>query len=184
MEDKVKCRICNKEFSILNTHLLKIHGINAKEYLIKYPGSKTVSDTHCKMLSKYAKSAYDVTRGRTFDFINNKELRKLLQRDYKTAKVCLNEKLWKPSIILYGSIIEAILREIIKERTEKFYNVIEKSYKKKLITEKEYHNIHLVRDLRNIVHLHKELSEGEKINDYWAKTLADICESIIGRFRK
>ena len=42
----------------------------------------------------------------------------------------------------------------------------------------------MVRDLRNFVHLHKELSEREEINEYWSKTFADICESIIKRFRK
>ena len=44
--------------------------------------------------------------------------------------------------------------------------------------------IHIIRNLRNFVHLHQELSEGEEINEYWAKTFADICESIIQRFRK
>lgn len=119
---------------------------------------------------------------RTFDFINNKRLKILLQRDYKSAKTCLINQLWKPAIILYGSIIEAILRENTK--TKGFDSALKKSLENKLISEKEFHKIHIVRDLRNFVHLHKELSEGEEINEYWARTFSDICESIIKRFRK
>ena len=48
----------------------------------------------------------------------------------------------------------------------------------------ENHKIHIIRDLRNYVHLHKELLEDGEINEHWAKTAADICESIIKRFRE
>ena len=120
---------------------------------------------------------------RTFDFIRNKKLTPLLQRDHKTAKICLRHSLWKPSIILYASIIEAVLIEKYPE-AEDFYHAIEIAYKNKGLSEKEYHQINIVRDLRNFVHLHKELSEISEINDYWAKTFAEICESIIKRFNK
>lgn len=120
---------------------------------------------------------------RTFDLIDNKKLIPLLQRDYKSAKICLENSLWKPSIILYGSIIEAILTEKHPEAAD-FYGALENAYKNGDISEKEYHKIHIIRDLRNFVHLHKELAEGEEINEYRAKTFADICESIIKRFKR
>lgn len=171
------------------THLIKAHGLNKDNYLSKYPKAKIVSDAFRQMQSDLVKRRYertdvnyrDIAGSRTFDFINNSRLQSLLQRDYKSAKVCIKNRLWKPSIILYGSIIEAILREITK--TETFDKALETSYENKVITEKEYHKIHMVRDLRNFVHLHKELSEGEEINEYWAKTFADICESFIKRFK-
>lgn len=119
---------------------------------------------------------------RTFDFIKNDKLRPLLSRDYKTAKNCLINHLWKPSIILYGSLIEAILRE--RTETDSFRAALDSALDKEIISETEFHQIHVVKDSRNFVHLHKELEEGvQVINDYWAKTLSDICESLIKRFR-
>lgn len=187
---KIKCQKCYKKFSNITTHLIKSHGLSAREYQTKYPGAKLVSDVFREKQVKWMKERYQrtdinyraIAGRRTFDFIKNKKLKVLLQRDHKSAKACLKNKLWKSAIILYGSIIEAILRE--KTKTRSFSTALEKSYKNKLISEREYHKIHIVRDLRNFVHLHKELEEKEEINDYWAKTFSDISESIIKRFRK
>jgi len=122
---------------------------------------------------------------RTFDFIKNKDLFGLLQRDYKSAKVCLKNKLWKPIIILYASIIEAILIEKLQSKeVTTFAQALERAKAKSIVSEQDYHKIHIVKDLRNYVHLHKELKENRDINEYWAKTFADICESIIKRFQK
>lgn len=122
---------------------------------------------------------------RTFDFIKNKELFALLQRDYKYAKVCLENNLWKPSIILYASIIEAILIEKLKShKVPTFEQALEKAKAENIVSEQDYYKIQIVRDLRNYVHLRKELKEKKDINEYWAKTFADICESIIKRFKK
>lgn len=189
MNEKIECQECHKLFTNITTHLIKTHGLNAKEYISKYPSAKLVSDGFRKMQSQQMKARYQATDvdfrviagSRTFDFIDNKELKMLLQRDYKSAKVCLINKLWKPSIILYGSIVEAVLIE--KTHEDSFREALEASFKNGDILEKEYHKIHIVRDLRNFVHLHKELSEGEEINEYWARTFSDICESIIKRFK-
>jgi|SRR3989344_2620706 len=190
MKEKIECQECHDLFTNITTHLIRKHGLSAKEYVSKYPGAKLVSDAFRTMQSQQMKTRYQrgdldsraIAGSRTFDFINSKELRLLLQRDYKSAKVCLVHKLYKPCIVLYGSIFEAILIEKTHEKT--FSDSLEAAYKDNDISEKEYHKIHIVRNLRNFVHLHKELSEGEEINEYWAKTFADICESIIKRFRK
>ena len=182
----LECRICGIKLPVLATHINRKHHINTAEYLRRFPRSKLTTKEYRKKLSLSAKARFiknpelrKQVASRTFDFIENNKLKSLLRRDYKSAKSCLKNKLWKPSIILYGSIIEAILREITKSKT--FQQALEKSYKSELVSEKEYHKIHMVRDF---VHLHKELSEGEEINEYWSKTFADICESIIKRFRK
>jgi len=185
----IKCRICGNKFSTLITHINRAHGISSREYKRRFPKSELITNEFRKNQSSSAKSRFlsdpllrQKVASRTFDFINNKKLTPLLQRDYKTAKTCLVNKLYKPSILLYGSLIEAILMEK-HQKANNFFQAIEIAYKTKDISEKEYHKIHLVRDLRNFVHLHKELSEGAEINDYWAKTFADICESIIKRFK-
>lgn len=186
---KVKCEICKKYFPALATHINRGHGVSSDEYLKRFPGKKLSSDEYRKRVSESVKSRFiddplmrKKVASRTFDFIVNKKLALLLQRDYKSAKICLKNSLWKPSIILYGSIIEAILLEKYP-KSGKFYNALEVAFKNKNISEKEYHKIHLIRDLRNFVHLHKELLEDGEINEYWARTFADICESIIKRFK-
>ena len=184
----VKCRICGKGFPTLVTHIIRKHNITTAEYLKRYLGSKLMTKEYREKISASAKARFIKDPGlrkkvasRTFDFVKNKKLKPLLRRDYKSAKSCLINKLWKPSIILYGSLIEAILREITKSET--FYEALEISYECELISENEYHKIHMVKDLRNFVHLHKELSEEKEIDEYWSRTFADICESIIKRFK-
>jgi hypothetical protein len=169
-------------------YIKRTHGITSAEYRTIFPDAKLISDEHREKMRVTAKSRFLIdptlrkkAASRTFDFVQNRDLRTLLQRDLKSAKTCLDNKLWKPSIILYGSIIEAVLIEI-NPGTQTFNEALEKAKTENLISDKEYHKIHLIRDLRNFVHLHKELKEKEEINDYWAKTFADICESIIRRF--
>ena len=112
-ENKIQCLECKKWFSNITYHV-KTHKLTAKEYSIRYPGSKLISDEYLDkqrqaMLSRYQaddNADYRKRTGhRTFGFIGNKELANLLQRDYRSAKICLKNELWKPSIILYGSII-------------------------------------------------------------------------------
>lgn len=191
MDSNVECLICHKKFTNMGTHLVKEHKLNKKDYQIKFPGAKVVSDTFRewqknRMTKLYSDIALDyrkVAGSRSFDFVVNQKLRLLLQRDYQYAKRCLQNKLWKPAIILYGSLIEAVLRE--RTKTDTFEAALDKTLDDKVISNIEFHKLHVVRDSRNYVHLHKELSEGETkiINDYWAKTLSDICESLIKRFK-
>lgn len=183
---KIKCLECGKYFESIAYHI-KTHDLIPREYLIKHPKAKIFSEDYINKLKKgvaerFGDSDFRKKLGkRTFDFIKNKDLKSLLQRDYKSAKACLNKALWKPSIILYGSIIEAILIEMNpKEKT--FNDALKSAKSSNIISEKEYHKIHMIKYLRNFVHLHKELEEQEEINNYWARTFADICETIIKRF--
>lgn len=186
----LKCRICGEEFSTLTTHINRKHDLTSNEYIKRFPDSILTSKEYRQKLSQSVKSRFiknpelrKKVASRTFDFIENDILRALLSRDYRTAKICLTNKLWKPSIILYGSLIEAILRESTEAGSFKI--VLGRALDKKMISEIEFHQLHIVRDSRNFVHLHKELEGGiEVINDNWAKTLSDICEALIKRFRR
>lgn len=190
MDKTIECQECHQKFTNMTTHLIKKHKLSKKDYQLKYPGAKVVSDTFREWQSRRMKKQYKrddidyrkIAGSRTFDFINNKKLQLLLQRDYQSAKKCLQSELWKPTIILYGSLIEAVLRE--KTGAKNFNSALDKALGNEIISETEFHQIHIVRDFRNFVHLHKELLGGGVINDYWAKTLSDICESLIKRFRK
>lgn len=191
MNSKIECLVCQKKFTNMATHLVKEHKLSKKDYQLKYPGAKVVSDAFREWQRNRMKKLYEsddidyrkIAGSRTFDFVNNQKLRLLLQRDYQYAKKCLQNKLWKPAIILYGSLIEAILRE--STITDTFETALDRALSNATISEIEFHQMHVVRDSRNFVHLHKELSEGgiRIINDYWAKTLSDICESLIRRLK-
>jgi len=192
MEKTIECQECHKKFTNMTTHLIRAHSLSKKDYQLKYPGAKIVSDTFREWQKNRMDRLYEsddvdyrkVAGSRTFDFVKNKKLRLLLQRDYQYAKKCLQNELWKPTIILYGSLIEAVLRE--NTGIKNFKSALNKALSNGIISETEFHQIHVVRDFRNFVHLHKELSEGGRrvISDNWAKTLSDICESLIRRFRK
>lgn len=190
MEKKqvIKCKKCGESFPNLSTHINRKHGLKVSEYKKQYENAPTMTDEFRDKLRTSAKNRFiqdpelrKKVSSRTYDFIKNKQLSQLLQRDYKSAKICLQNSLWKPSIILYASIIEAILKEKHPDKLN-FKDIIEAAYLKKNITEKQYHQISIIRDLRNYVHLHKELSEDSEINEYWARAFADICELIIKKF--
>ena len=185
-KSKIKCLECGKLFSSIGYHIKK-HDLTSQEYLIRHPNAQLSADDVVnkikeKSVERYKSAEFRKKVGkRTFDFIKNKDLKSLLQRDYKSAKTCLENELWKPSIVLYGSIIEAILIEI-NPKAKTFSDALELAKENSQISEKEYHKIHMVRNLRNYVHLHEELEEQGDINEYWARTFADICEKIIKRF--
>ena len=87
-------------------------------------------------------------------------------------------------LLLFIGFIKIDRTNIKLTKKANFANALELAWKKKIISEQDYHKIHIVRDLRNYVHLHKELEERREINEYWARTFSDICESIIKRFKK
>ena len=50
-----------------------------------------------------------------FNFVSGK-LKPILTRDYRDAEFCYKNKRWKPAIVLYGSILEAILTYLLKKQ--------------------------------------------------------------------
>ncbi|MFH1867168.1 MAG: hypothetical protein ABIJ81_03775 [Patescibacteria group bacterium] len=185
----VKCLICKGYFKRLTGgHIENVHNLSKMEYLKGFPNAKVISDYTRRLQIKiqkrlYINEEYRRRKGnRTFNFIRNIKLRGLLQRDYKSAKECLKYKLWKPCIILYGSIIEAIILEF-SPNSKTYSDALNIAKENKLITEKSYYKIQMIRDLRNYVHLYKELKETSDINEYWARTFSDICESVINNFK-
>lgn len=50
-----------------------------------------------------------------FNFVSG-NLKPILRRDYRDAEFCFKNKRWKPAIVLYGSILEAILTYFLKKQ--------------------------------------------------------------------
>lgn len=192
LQNKIRCLICKKFYKRLNgAHIENTHNMSGNEYLKMFPGAKLYSDAlrekHSKLRKKlFNKKGSDLRKKigmRSFDFIEDKKLRMLLRRDHFYAKQCLKDKLWKPCIILYGGIIEAITLESSPE-AKTYYDALKMALDKKIISESDYHKINIIRDLRNYIHLRKELKGEAEINENWAQTFADICESIIKHFKE
>lgn len=56
-----------------------------------------------------------VTQVREFAFVSDRELRKVLERDYDEIQRCYIAKCWKSVIILSGSAMEAILLDCVQQ---------------------------------------------------------------------
>mgnify|MGYP001581828271 CR=1 FL=1 len=49
----------------------------------------------------------------SFPFVDDEELRDMLDRDLQDAELCFAERLWKPCMVLCGGILEALLYEYL-----------------------------------------------------------------------
>lgn len=115
-----------------------------------------------------------VIESRDFLFINDNELRKIIERDYSEIQRAFVAQCWKSVIIMCGSAMEAILLDLLKQDEEKakssqkapgetslgkwsLNNLIEVAIDLKLVTEGIAKLSHPVREYRNIIHPGNEI---------------------------
>lgn len=121
----------------------------------------------------------------TFQWIDDKKLRQLITRDYIIAGDCLKYGLFKPTILLYGSVLEASLIYKLKvDANTNFSDLIKRAEEKGLIKDHLITKLNLLRDFRNYVHLHKELSQNFSLTEGLATLSMEICDSIIEILKK
>jgi len=120
----------------------------------------------------------------TFDFIQKKELIPILIRDYTEVVTCIKSECWKSTIILCGSVIEAILYDLLKQNESaalsskaaqkykgnvspleewKLNSLINTASELSLITKGVEGLSHTTREFRNLIHPLKEISEVYKL---------------------
>lgn len=116
-----------------------------------------------------------------FKWVKNKYLQAIAKRDYATAQICEEEELFKPAIILYAGLMEALLRYKINEsKEEDFLDLIKEALERKLISREQANHMHTIRDFRNYVHVYKEISADlEIINEGIAKLSRQLCDSVL-----
>lgn len=114
-------------------------------------------------------------------WVKDENLQRIIRRDYATAQICEENGLFKPAIILYAGLLEALLGyKINKDKQEEFVNLIERALRLDLISQTQASHMHTVRDFRNYVHIYKEVSADlEIINGGIAKLCRQLCDSII-----
>ncbi|HUB93951.1 MAG TPA: hypothetical protein VMB52_05615 [Verrucomicrobiae bacterium] len=136
------------------------------------------------------------TETKSFDFITNEELRKIIERDYQEIQRGIISGNWKSTIILSGGAIETILLDVVqkdspaalasgKAPSETDFNkwdlndLIEVSLDTKLVTSQVASLSHTVRSYRNLVHPGVELRKGLKIEPEEAKIALQVLNILI-----
>lgn len=126
-----------------------------------------------------------------FDFISDPELKKIIERDYRElSMILLPDGAWKSAVVMSGSILEAILHDVITSDTERESNAkswssapkkagIVKPFEKWTLDNLIQVSIFLgllplgrgnsidqvLRDYRNFVHPKKEIRTGHACNE-------------------
>ncbi len=135
-----------------------------------------------------------ITESRELDlqFLDDDELKTLIFADYAEAKRSLNGRNYKATVLLCGSIAEAIFTAIIAKAnlpgltTEKlyklhFYELIEKAETHGLLTDTGlFKLLHAIREYRNLIHPGATIRKSINLDS----NLATIALAVIGRLVK
>lgn len=101
-------------------------------------------------------------------------IKEIVEADFKEIKKCVNQEAYKATVILCGSILEAVLldwlsdikkRNYLREREDlSFFDMIKEMEKTGVFDRKLTNYAHKVRDYRNLVHPKKMLREEIELN--------------------
>ena len=108
-----------------------------------------------------------------FDYVRDIKLRENLASDYDELLKCMKIEAWKASVVLGGSILEAVIvdallveKEKVKDEVTKlpFGVLIEKAHSHNLISDRVKSLSLATNDYRNLIHPGKRLRLGEDIS--------------------
>ena len=132
-----------------------------------------------------------------FTFVSDEVLREILNRDYLELRNCINQKLDKSTMILSGSIIEAILMDYFlafPPPNGKTPDQIKKAVLKDLIdwasdpsvglisnTTKDISSV--IREFRNLIHAGVEYRSQIKVDNNKANVAANLVEIVANEIR-
>ncbi|SEJ30371.1 hypothetical protein SAMN05216327_108161 [Dyadobacter sp. SG02] len=130
----------------------------------------------------------------TFDYIGDNKLRDILLRDYKEMEVCLANGATKSVLILAGSIVEAILIDILNHNVpviggnenylkKQLYELIEIAQSERIISSRSKDLLSVLRGYRNLIHPGRELRENEKFDIETAKVSVSLIVIISNEIR-
>jgi len=124
-----------------------------------------------------------------FRFITDEQLRNLIERDKKELDRCLEHQLCKSTLLLSGSIIEAILVDFFlafprsgstsqEVLGANLATLIEWAHQDNLITSRTKELSTVIRNYRNLIHPGREYRLREKIDIHTATVAASLVEMI------
>ena len=137
-----------------------------------------------------------VTEEKSFHFVDDIKLRKILERDYAEIQRGIISLNWKSSIILSGGAIEAILLDLLSKDAVKakksnkapqekdlskwdLNDLIEVAVETDLVDGEAAKLSHSVRDYRNLVHPGKEMRSKLKVEPEEAKIALQVFNILI-----
>ena len=138
-----------------------------------------------------------VTQTKSFHFVSDADLRKILERDYQEIQKSMISANWKSTIILSGGAIEAILLDLVLKNAKAVKNcikiptgkpkpndwslndLIEISLDTKLVGGEIGRLTHSVRQYRNLIHPAVELREKMKVEPEEAKIAVEVLNILI-----
>jgi hypothetical protein len=135
-----------------------------------------------------------------FEFIRDEEIKNLLIRDWKEAKKAFQNELYKATVVLCGTVLEALLIDAlscIKEEAkfsyyQKYlegknegnkppeienwllYQLIEIAKQQGVITSDVAKLSHIVRDYRNLIHLWAQKREQLRVDSHIASAVVNL----------
>ena len=113
-----------------------------------------------------------------FNFIKDNKTKTILKRDYAYAEICKEQEMFKPAIILYGSIMEEVLRTILLSKKE-FLELIILAKEKRIIENHLATKIDFIRDFRNYVHIFLEKKKHFEPTGNIANVASEVCAVLI-----
>jgi hypothetical protein len=120
-----------------------------------------------------------------FGFIQNDQVKALIQRDCLEIKQAVKARCWKSAIILSGGVMEAALLDAISSNTNRsslrglsFEKLIDKAVDLRLVTPAVNKLSHSVRQYRNLVHLEAEMDQGLSCDQGEADIACDILRLV------
>lgn len=137
-----------------------------------------------------------VTETKSFHFISNDAIRKILERDYTEIQKSVIASNWKSVILLSGGSIEAILLDCLERDSASAIasskapgeTDLKKWHLNDLIAVAEQENItgtniaklsHSVREYRNLIHPGVEIRQGLKVEPEEARIALEILNMLI-----
>ncbi|EKE05231.1 MAG: hypothetical protein ACD_19C00391G0001 [uncultured bacterium] len=122
-----------------------------------------------------------------FKWIEDKDFKNLVTRDFATAKECEKHGMFKPATILYAAVIESMLRlklNINPQEKIDLHDLIEEGSKQKLIKDHEKDKLNVIRGFRNYVHIYREYVDKYPLTQGLAQLTREVCEELIKEFNK
>lgn len=141
---------------------------------------------------------YDETFISKFDTIKNENIRCIILRDIKECAIAIATSQVKSATILTGSIIEALLYAVLKEKGINSYYIKRKGNnvsiniedmalnellsvveQEKLIDHNSFHLSHYIRDYRNFIHPAKEIRSKDNITQENVLVIWSILKRLV-----
>ena len=117
-----------------------------------------------------------------FNFVKDKKTKSILVRDFAYAEICREKSMSKPAIILYGSIIEEVLRYKLNSKA-KFSSLIDKFKEKKGLDPSLIRKIDFIKDFRDYVHIFLEKQGNFEPTEGIASVAGETCKAVCEKFR-